>query len=232
MYSAGFDGAVRAWDLRQLRSSSRMLPLASIGDRSPVRLTRLAADDQYLCVGATDNSAYVVDLAAEGTVNAIYRLGDELAVRLPLRPGVVRGDLERAAAASAELAAAASVPSPTLVEIGEPGAGYPSPWSVQTWIDGTTATAQPPLDHAAFGEDLGRLVLELRSVPTDGRVFSGGGLRYHHGDIALAATDGGSALTWEVRLTPWVPGTGLVVRAMLARQFEDDLEVLSEVVLF
>ncbi len=110
-------------------------------------------------------------VAAEGTVNAIYRLGDDLAVRLPLRPGVTRADLGAAAAAAAELAAAVSVPSPTIIEIGDATAEYPSPWSIQTWVDGVTATEQPVHTDASFGHDLGRLVLELRSTATGGRVF-------------------------------------------------------------
>ena len=77
-----------------------------------------------------------------GTVNAIFRAGTEFAVRLPLRAGdpqVVRSMLEREAAAGAELSESIATPVPQPVHIGRPGHGYPLPWSVQTWICGTTA---------------------------------------------------------------------------------------------
>jgi len=31
-------------------------------------------------------------------------------------------------------------PQPEPVALGEPGAGYPLPWSVPTWLPGTVAT--------------------------------------------------------------------------------------------
>ena len=59
------------------------------------------------------------------------------------------------------------------------------------------------------------------------RVFSGGGLKYHHGTISLTESSGDSALQWEVRLTPNVPGTGLLIRRSLRRQFRADLDGLT-----
>ena len=66
-----------------------------------------------------------------GTVNAIFRLGNELAARLPLRaddPEEVAAALSSEAAAAAELAGVTPWPSPRVLAIGEPGRGYPLPW--------------------------------------------------------------------------------------------------------
>ena len=62
------------------------------------------------------------------------------------------------------------------------------------------------------------------------RVFAGGGLRYHHGEIRLSEADtaGASQLQWEIRLTPRVPGIGPLLRWHLARQFADDLDSLEQ----
>jgi hypothetical protein len=51
---------------------------------------------------------------------------------------------EGEAAAAQELASLASVPTPRPVVLGQPGRGYPLPWSVQTWLPGTDATVLDP----------------------------------------------------------------------------------------
>ena len=46
----------------------------------------------------------------------------------------VRAQLEAEAAAGRELAGRTPFGTPEPVALGEPGAGYPLPWSVQTWL--------------------------------------------------------------------------------------------------
>jgi aminoglycoside phosphotransferase (APT) family kinase protein len=121
-------------------------------------------------------------LESSGTVNAIFRLGDGLAVRFPLRavdPGVAREQLRAEAEAAAEFAAVSTVPSPVTVAIGAPGEGYPLPWSVQTWIPGDDAVAQDPAGSEAFAHDLVALIERLRGVDPRGRRFSGAGRGGH-----------------------------------------------------
>jgi aminoglycoside phosphotransferase (APT) family kinase protein len=70
-------------------------------------------------------------------VNAIFRIGDGLAARLPLRdgdPAEVAASLRQEAAAATTLAEHSPFPVPRPVAIGTPGLGYPLPWSVQTWL--------------------------------------------------------------------------------------------------
>ena len=84
-------------------------------------------------------------VSTAGTVNAIFRLGEDLAARFPLRPQEerrVRDWLRAEAAAMREFAAVSRVPAPRPVAIGEPGGGYPLPWSVQTWLPGADAFQQ------------------------------------------------------------------------------------------
>ncbi|MEV5322582.1 aminoglycoside phosphotransferase family protein [Nonomuraea sp. N2-4H] len=125
-------------------------------------------------------------LDAQGTVNAIVRIGDRLAARFPLQPGepeAVRRTLEAEARAAGELAAATRFPVPEPVALGEPGAGYPLPWSVQTWLPGTVATDDDPGESYAFARDLAGLIGDVRAIDTRGRTFSGrgrgGDLRSH-----------------------------------------------------
>ncbi len=115
---------------------------------------------------------------ASGTVNAIFRIGGELTARFPLRPGdpaTVRRELEAEVAAAAELAGRTRFPTPEPLGIGEPGAGYPLPWLVQTWLPGVTAIEDDPGDSEAFAHDLAEFIAGVRAIGTGGRVFSGNG---------------------------------------------------------
>ena len=87
----------------------------------------------------------VREVRSAATDNAIFRIGDGLAARLPLRrgdPDRLHTGLEAEAAAARELALVSPVP----VALGEPRHGYPSPWSVQTWLPGHDATVEDPAD--------------------------------------------------------------------------------------
>ncbi|MEU7634406.1 aminoglycoside phosphotransferase family protein [Nocardia sp. NPDC049220] len=115
-------------------------------------------------------------LASTGTVHAIFRIGKDLSARFPLRladAADVLAVLEQEARASAELARVSRVPVPEPVALGKPGAGYPMPWSVQTWLPGTVASDADPSGSDAFAEDLAAFIAALRDAETRGRVFSG-----------------------------------------------------------
>ncbi len=127
----------------------------------------------------------IVRIPSEGTVNAIFRIGGELAARFPLLPADVdttRRWLLSEAAAGRELLDATRFPVPEPVVIGEPGAGYPLPWSVQTWLPGTTAGEEDPSDSMEFASDLSEFIQQVRAIDTRGRTFGGkgrgGDLRY------------------------------------------------------
>ena len=117
-------------------------------------------------------------VAGGGTVNAIFRIGEDFAARFPLNPGdaaELTGVLTSEAAAMRELATICSVPTPVPVAQGAPGHGYPMPWSVQTWVPGTVATPDGLAHSRLFAEDLVRLLRELRAADTGGRRFAGAG---------------------------------------------------------
>jgi aminoglycoside phosphotransferase (APT) family kinase protein len=120
----------------------------------------------------------VTELRTAGTVNAIYRIGDDLAARFPLvghDPVQARASLAAEAEAARELAVTATVPAPEPVAIGEPGEGYPLPWSVQTWLSGHDATVEDPAGSNAFAYDLAQLIAAMRAHDTRGRGFDGVG---------------------------------------------------------
>ncbi|MGX9888392.1 aminoglycoside phosphotransferase family protein [Streptomyces sp. NPDC002276] len=134
------------------------------------------------------NGRAIRPLSSTGTVHAIFRIGDDLAARFPLRPAdadEVQAVLEQEARASAELAQVSPFPAPEPVALGRPGAGYPMPWSVQTWLPGTIALDADPSGSNAFAEDLASFIAALRGAETHGRFFSGdyrGGVIADHDD--------------------------------------------------
>lgn len=120
----------------------------------------------------------VTGIASAGTVNAIFRIGDELAARFPLQPGDVettRQWLESEAEAARELLGRTRFATPEVVALGEPGAGYPLPWSVQTWLPGMTAADDDPAGSITFAHDLAEFVSDVRAIDTRGRTFHGAG---------------------------------------------------------
>ncbi|MBO1330728.1 aminoglycoside phosphotransferase family protein [Streptomyces sp. VRA16 Mangrove soil] len=127
-------------------------------------------------------------LSSTGTVNAIFRIGDGLSARFPLRltdPAEALAVLEREARASAELAQVSRFPVPEPVALGKPGPGCPMPWSIQTWLPGIVAFDADPSGSDAFAEDLAAFIAALRGAETRGRRFSGqnrGGVLTDHDD--------------------------------------------------
>lgn len=114
----------------------------------------------------------------EGTVNAIFRIGDGLSARFPLRPApidTVRRTLRSEFDASRLLRGRTRFATPQPVALGEPGPGYPLPWSVQTWLPGRTATGTDPGTSVAFAHDLADFIADLRAIDTGGRTFDGSG---------------------------------------------------------
>src|SRR5918998_5773911 len=99
----------------------------------------------------------VRSLSSAGTVNALFRIGDHLTGRFPLQRievAAARQWLQDEAEAARELAGRTQYATPEPVAIGEPGAGYPLPWSVQTWVPGTPATEDDPSGSMDFAHDL------------------------------------------------------------------------------
>ena len=115
-------------------------------------------------------------MASAGTVNALFRIGDHLTGRFPLQlleVAAARRWLEEEADAARELAGRTAYATPEPVAIGEPGPGYPLPWSVQTWVPGTPAAEDDPGGSVAFAHDLADFIAGVRSIDTRGRTFAG-----------------------------------------------------------
>jgi len=108
------------------------------------------------------------DLAIEpvrgdGTDNAMYRLGDALAVRMPRRPGAVAG-IEREQVWLPRLAPQLPLPLPLPAAMGAPGEGYPWPWSVCRWLEGETLAPEHLADTGRLASDLAGFIRALQAI--------------------------------------------------------------------
>ena len=83
-----------------------------------------------------------VRVASEGWDNAMFRLGEDLAVRLPRRRlGAALLAVEQRWLP--QVAPGLPVATPAPVFAGAPGRGYPWPWSVVRWLPGASAERAP-----------------------------------------------------------------------------------------
>jgi aminoglycoside phosphotransferase (APT) family kinase protein len=71
-----------------------------------------------------------------GTVNALYRLGDDLVVRLPRTARWSVGALDREALWLPRLAPLLPVSIPVPLAKGAPADGYPREWGIYPWLEG------------------------------------------------------------------------------------------------
>ncbi len=109
----------------------------------------------------------LVQFDSSGTVNAVFRLGTDLVVRLPRTPDFASGP-EREARWMPVMAEALPIHVPNHERLGTPTAEYQSHWSVLEWIEGVPATESTIADLGQAATELGEFVVALRGVATDG----------------------------------------------------------------
>lgn len=107
-----------------------------------------------------------------GTVNAIFRLGDDLYARLPRLARYAQA-LDRECRWLPELAPRLSLRIPEPVARGHPADGYPFSWAVYRWIDGQPYADELVGDERQAARDLARFVAELRRIDPAGAPRTG-----------------------------------------------------------
>ena len=108
----------------------------------------------------------LVRVESYGTDHAIYRLGEELAVRMP-RIGWAAGQAEKEATWLPRLRSSLPLAVPVPLALGVPDAGYPFPWAVYEWIPGRPIDLEHD-DLVSAAEQLGAFAVALRSCDATG----------------------------------------------------------------
>ncbi|MDQ8706968.1 aminoglycoside phosphotransferase family protein [Streptomyces sp. LHD-70] len=108
----------------------------------------------------------------DGWDNRTYRLGDTMTVRLPTAAGYVPA-VDKEHRWLPDLAPQLPVPVPPILGKGQPGEGYPYPWSVRGWLDGETAFPERIGDLTRFAVSVGEFILALQKCDTTGGPLAG-----------------------------------------------------------
>ena len=137
-----------------------------------------------------------------GTDNAIYRLGDDMVVRLP-RIHWATAQVHKEHTWLPVLAPRLPLRVPTPIRIGSPGFGYPWHWAVHEWLDGESALSVAVQDPSQAALDLAALITSLRRVDASSRTPAlsggrGGPLADRDAEvrIAIASLEGHINVEW------------------------------------
>lgn len=143
-----------------------------------------------------------------GTVNAIFRLGDEYSVRLARRAGpTTPGSSEFIWLP--KLAPLVPLETPVPIAQGHPNSEYPWYWEIHTWVEGETVPIEE-IDEIQAARDLAAFVTALQQInPSGGPPGRGIPLVQRDEEFRywLARFDGNAAVSavWESALAapPW-----------------------------
>jgi aminoglycoside phosphotransferase (APT) family kinase protein len=105
----------------------------------------------------------ISEVRSTGTVNAIYRLGDDLYARLP-RVRDWADDLANEAHWLPRLAPHLPLSVPEPVAMGRPAAGYPFHWAIYRWFEGRTYAPDLVADQHQAARDLAAFVAAMRHI--------------------------------------------------------------------
>lgn len=166
-------------------------------------------------------------VTSHGTVNALFRLGDEFLLRFPLKPGPERrAELLAEQDHARRLAGKVPLQVPEPVALGQPGDGYAGAWAAYRWIPGEVASDRTIGDADVLAADLAGFVQAVHRLDTEGRswdgVSRGGPLRSQDDWVRhslaqskdLTDVDGITAI-WERNLTIPDAGTDVWIHADL-----------------
>lgn len=139
----------------------------------------------------------VAPVVPVGTSNAMYRLGEDLVVRLPRTAGAA-DDVEKEQRWLPRLAPSLPVPVPLPLGKGAPAEGYPWHWSVFRWLDGANPVLGEAVEFGLLAADLADFVTALHLIdPADGPPS--------FRSEPLAARDASTRAASRSRTRPWTP---------------------------
>jgi aminoglycoside phosphotransferase (APT) family kinase protein len=178
--------------------TARPMPAAEVDIDEP--LVRRLLDGQH-----PDLAELRLSLVANGWDNVIYRLGDDLSIRLPRRAAAVPL-IEHEQRWLPVLAPRLSLPIPVPVRVGEPGDGYPWPWSITSWFAGKPAGITPPRDQDETAATLSEFLAALHvEAPVDApcNPFRGGPLSERDEPVGERVAQLGPTIDGDAVLALW-----------------------------
>lgn len=109
-----------------------------------------------------DLAHLAIEVMANGWDNVTYRVGDVLVARLPRREVAARLVVHEQRWLPV-LEPRLPLPVPAPVRVGQPGLGYPWPWSIVPFLPGQVAARHPPANLRDAAVSLGRFLAALHT---------------------------------------------------------------------
>jgi len=105
-------------------------------------------------------------VALDGWDNTTFRLGNTMSVRLPSHKMYVP-QIDKEHRWLPTLARHLPLPIPTPIAKGEPGCGFPAPWSIYGWLEGEPAALVGVRDRDRLADDLASFIRALQRASTE-----------------------------------------------------------------
>ncbi|MER5445287.1 aminoglycoside phosphotransferase family protein [Streptomyces sp. NPDC002766] len=115
-----------------------------------------------------DLAGLPVEFGARGWDNQLWRVGDDLAVRLPWATRSADALLRKEHAWLPALAPRLPLPVPVPQRVGEPSGRFPRPWLVTTWVPGAPADRAPVTRGAEAADALAAFLTALHRPAPEG----------------------------------------------------------------
>jgi aminoglycoside phosphotransferase (APT) family kinase protein len=115
-----------------------------------------------------DLADHPIRLGARGWDNQLWRLGDDLAVRLPWATESADTLLRKEHTWVPALAPHLPLPIPVPQRLGEPSARFPRPWIITTWVPGEPADRAPATRAAEAADTLAAFLTALHQPAPSG----------------------------------------------------------------
>ena len=125
---------------------------------------------------------------ASGSSTWVFRLGDELAVRLP-RSEEYAADLAKEVRWLPRLGPDLPVAVPDVVAVGRPTEVFPRTWAAVTWVPGEPPTRLWPEQQTVLAESLGDFVQSLHAIDAGGVPAGAEQCGYRCGEPVTATSD-------------------------------------------
>jgi aminoglycoside phosphotransferase (APT) family kinase protein len=135
----------------------------------------------------------VAPVELDGWDNRTFRLGSDLSLRLPSADWYAL-QVDKEQTWLPRLAAHLPLAIPQPVARGEPGEGYPYPWSVYRWLEGAPASSAPVADPVALATALAAFLVALQRAPAAGGPAPGPHNFFRGGPLSTYAEETARAL--------------------------------------
>lgn len=144
-----------------------------------------------------------------GTDNAIYRLGEKMAIRLPLTLGSA-GRVSKEHTWLSKMSSLLPLPIPVPIAQGRSTESYPAPWSIYPWFESETATPDGIKNPNQVAAQLAEFITALQKIdsthgplPGNHNFFRGVPLIHRDAETRAAIEALRGIIDTESALTVW-----------------------------